>query len=274
MSVQTLTAPTVASSPYTIIHNLGTTNVLVQMYDAVTQRQVQAQVAALNTNQIQVSVATNMPNNVNVIIMGATASPVPLFPADLATKAYVDARTPNLPAPITSGSGINSYTDVLGEVWVAKNGVNGGNWKRARDALHARWYRTAALTSTTTVQNMPYDTTHYDAYGLVSNAAGYSQFAAPVSGMYGIYVQLGASPTAAAQYISLRAYAFSNGTAYFWGLGQAVSGSTTAITPNIYCVMPVNAGDYFYSTFVSQVSMAVAPGSYYTFMSVDYLGTG
>jgi len=50
----------------------------------------------------------------------------------------------NLPPPVTSGSGIQTFIDVNGEQWVAKVGVYGGVWKRARDVMHAIAYRNAA----------------------------------------------------------------------------------------------------------------------------------
>jgi hypothetical protein len=269
MSVQTLTAPTVAASPYTITHNLGTINVLVQMYDAVTQRQVQAQVAALNTNQIQVSVATNMPNNVNVIIMGATASPVPLFPADLATKAYVDSRTPNLPAPITSGSGINSYTDPTGEVFVAQNGVNNGVWKRARDVLKTRVYRVTAYNLPVSTATMVYDAVNKDDYGLYNTSTG--AYTVPITGWYRFHGQIQAGSQAAGSYLQINILVagttFAQDTTYYYGTG-------------VYMVARAHDLLYFPAgqTVVFQVrastAAASAVGNLTDYATFDYVGSG
>ena len=265
--IQTLTAPTVASSPYTITHNLGTTNLLVQLWDAVTTQQVQAQVVTLNTNQIQVSVATNMPNNVNVVIMGAPTSPISLFPGDLATKAYVDSRTTNLPAPITSGSGIQTFTDVLGDVWVAANGVSNGAWKRARDALVCRYSRAAAFNATTTNSLFPFDTVVFDNYSLYATGSGL--FTCPVDGVYLVNTGVGINVASAYQF-NLALY--KNGAS---NRLQAMSMST----PGGYCEQNVTsvdrctAGDTWGTWIYSSVSGGGRGGAESMFVAT-YLGTG
>jgi hypothetical protein len=270
MSVQTLTAPTVASSPYTISHNLGTTNVLVQMYDAVTQRQVQAQVAALNTNQIQVSVATNMPNNVNVIIMGATASPVPLFPADLATKAYVDSRTPNLPGVITSGSGLQSYTDPTGEVFVAQNGIAGGAWKRARDVLYCHVNLSTALAGNTGQVALNFDTASRDVYGMWNGSNGIT---ALISGMYRYELQATCAFGAATGTMAIWGwlgptqlfYNTQTGTGGFGGTSVSPFATKTFFVPT--------AGSLVNAQFRQTTAVNVSAGSPWTWASLMYLGS-
>jgi len=266
MSVQTLTAPTVAASPYTITHNLGTTNVLVQMYDAVTQRQVQAQVAALNTNQIQVSVATNMPNNVNVVIMGAPTSPISLFPGDLATKAYVDARTPNLPAPITSGSGVNSFTDALGDVWVAANGVYNGAWKRATDVMHSRVTRNSAFNITTTITHLGMDGVINDPYGIYA-----SGWTVPIGGVWLLGGVAGMN-TIANGWFRFRYYLNS----VFQSFLGLISLSTAIGGVCSFTSMPLklNAGDIVQIFADGSATTALLTGVNYTTASLDYLGAG
>jgi hypothetical protein len=273
MSIQTLSAPTVAASPYTVTHNLGTTNLLVQLWDAVTSQQVQAQVVALNTNQIQVSVATNMPNNVNVVMMGATASPVPLFPADLATKAYVDSRTVNLPAPVISGSGIQTFTDVLGDVWVAANGVYNGAWKRARDAVYARIFRNAALTAAvTTFTVMPYDTVSDDLYGLSVLGAG-GGIACPLSGLYLVNGRFSVSGSAVGQRSIIQLA--KNGTAQLRGNDVTIYAAQSmgdVISGTLRCVAGDTVQIQYYSTAALNFEIGSAPPL--SWMDATYLGTG
>jgi hypothetical protein len=132
---QTIPRPTVASSPYTLTHNLGTTFLLVDVWDAVTNQKVNVQVQTFDVNRLGIYVAQDMPNPVNVVVMGTALTPTPIAAGDLATKAYVDAKTATLPAPVTSGSTVQSFTDALGDVWIAKNGVSGGNWVRANQMV-------------------------------------------------------------------------------------------------------------------------------------------
>src|SRR5215469_12633795 len=42
----------------------------------------------------------------------------------------------SLPAPVTSG-GLQTFVDNVGDVWIAKPGVDGGTWNRPADVLHA-----------------------------------------------------------------------------------------------------------------------------------------
>jgi len=53
-----------------------------------------------------------------------------------------------LPAPVTSGTTIQTYLDPTGDMWVAKNGVNNGNWGRARDVLKCYAWPSANATIT------------------------------------------------------------------------------------------------------------------------------
>jgi hypothetical protein len=75
----------------------------------------------------------------------------------------------DLPAPVTTGSTIQSFTDVLGDVWVAKNGVSGGAWARARAVLYCRCYRGAAYNTPAINATFVYDTAVDDVYGLFAS---------------------------------------------------------------------------------------------------------
>jgi len=267
---QTIPAPTVASSPYTVQHNLATTWVQVQLWDAVTLNLVSAQVHILDANRIQISVSINMPNSVNVVVLATPAAAQPINPGDYATKTYVDARTPNLPAPITSGSGVQSFTDVLGQVWVAANGVNSGNWRLARDVLFSRIFAAAniALTSGALYQ---FDSVSSDTYGMATTGAT-ARITIPVAGVYNVtaMVSTNTALVSATQYgLTLDV----NGSGLYYGViapagGTALSSWVAAYTGKF------NAGDYLQVYWIGG-SLAQSQGNAaHNGLQVMYMGTG
>jgi hypothetical protein len=109
-------------------------------------------------------------------------------------------RAGDLPPPLAAGAPFQSFTDDAGEVWVAKGGVNGGAWKRARDVLHCAVSRNTPYTYTI---NTPivYDTVDRDPYGLWDAAA--VGFRVPVAGVYFVSLEATWSATAAGQYLNV-----------------------------------------------------------------------
>jgi hypothetical protein len=85
-----ITAPTAAASPYTITHNFGTTNVMVQAWDTVTNDLIVVRMHVADANHIQVYFEQNAPNNVNVLVVGGAGS--------LAPAPVVAARARNVSA--------------------------------------------------------------------------------------------------------------------------------------------------------------------------------
>jgi hypothetical protein len=275
-SVQTLPPITTASSPYTVTHNLNTTNLSVSLWDTVTNQLIMAQVSILNANQIQISVAQNMPNPVNVVMMGAISTPTPVLASDLAPKAYVDARTPNLPGPVTSGTTIQTFIDALGDVWVALNGVNSGNWKRARDVLHCHYYRGTSFSITTgnTWQLVGYDTRVYDDYVLyVGAGGGAGLITVPVPGMWRFYFMADFTPTATAQWGQVGIWDSTGATVY--GSSIHHSASTQHIDPAISVVVRVpSAGTQYSTRLAASGTLTVNNNSNSTYFEASYLGTG
>jgi hypothetical protein len=267
---QTLSAPTVASSPYTVTHNLNTTTPFVQIWDAVTGNLVEAQVHVLDANHVQISVATNMPNNVNVVVMGVGQAPAPNVASDWVNKAYVDARTPNLPPPINSGSGIQSFTDVLGDVWIAANGVYNGNWKRARDVLCSRVYRAAGFSAWPTTQAVyGWDTVSFDPYSFYT--MGGSTWTIPVTGRYRIYAQAPGIATAVGQQGTLYLY---NGATVICE-GWSAAGSTTNWTlASLLDEELLTAGSQLLIKFAAAAAWTAAVGNWAAFCVFEYMGTG
>jgi hypothetical protein len=94
----------------------------------------------------------------------------------------------NLPAPVTSGTTIQTFQDVTGEWWIAKNGVYSGAWKRARAVLHACVGRAGAFTPPTAMTLFGWDTIITDTYGLYVGSPTYG-FVVPVAGWYYLNAQ-------------------------------------------------------------------------------------
>jgi hypothetical protein len=101
----------------------------------------------------------------------------------------------DLIAPVTTG-GIQSFIDVYGDMWVAKPGVNGGAWRKARDVLHAVIYRNAAWSSGSTIV-VAFDTVLRDTYGMFSS----NGYLIPVAGWYRIQGTCNGNVTAVSQYM-------------------------------------------------------------------------
>lgn len=70
-SVQTIPAMAAGTST-TVTHNLGTRNIVVQLWDSVTYRLIQAEVTAVDINDVVVGANVATPNPINVIILSVT----------------------------------------------------------------------------------------------------------------------------------------------------------------------------------------------------------
>jgi hypothetical protein len=173
----------------------------------------------------------------------------------------------DLPAPVTSGTTIQSFTDVLGDVWVAKNGVYGGAWKRARDALHGTYYRAAAYTWAVAQGNFQYDTVSNDPYGLYN--LGQWQFNVPVAGIWRYWSQLAGTATAAGQYLIL--YTYYNGSASGRNAVSCAGAGTFDVVTE--WVSRCAAGDILQTHFSASAALTGAAGND-TGLYIDYLGTG
>jgi len=174
-----------------------------------------------------------------------------------------------LPAPVTSGSGVQSFTAPDGEVWVAKNGVNSGNWFKARDVLHARYYRSAAYSFPTTQTIMLFDTVVRDPYGLYNAGTGYVTL--PVAGSWFFHCVTGGSATAASQFIQ-----------HIWTLNDTNQfESTTVYSPgavgfsvNTAASRFFNSGDRLSLVTRASVAMVMSTSNENNCISADYLGSG
>jgi hypothetical protein len=203
------------------------------------------------------------------------SGPNPVNPQDLATKTYVD-NWRGIPPPVTSGTTVQSYTDPTGEVWVALNGVSGGAWKRGRDALHAKWFRNAAMNLTNTLVAIPMDMAQQDAYAMW--AAGNNAFLAPIPGLYVATLQVAVTATATGQMVAARLYGGSGGG--LQAITQAYASATGTLTTICSQTLSLGAGSYMQPNGMLNVAGPLAMGvgipgaGYWTWMTFDYLGTG
>jgi len=178
----------------------------------------------------------------------------------------------NLPAPVGSASPLVSFTDSLGEVWIAKGSVNGGAYKKARDVLHSLVYRNAALNSTTGSSIFIWDTISNDPYGLYNTGTGL--WTLPIPGIWRIQ---------GAVMLSMVANSFTTIQAFANGIGN----------PRSYGIIGANttAGNWAVSTEYTRLGVAsdtlglavsnpAGPAAFIVGIgngckaSLDYLGTG
>ena len=171
-----------------------------------------------------------------------------------------------LPPPVTSGGAVVAYTDQNGEVWVAKNGVGGGAWRKARDVLRARIYRNSPWTSSAGNQVLNMDTVQWDLYGMFA-ANGIK---APVAGDYAVTVAVSRTGAASDR---VQAGFYQNGSIV--SLGAAVHGVGAFLFGSISSdIARCAAGDQLLAQVFSAQASTGTTGAINSFMTVSYAGTG
>lgn len=185
------------------------------------------------------------------------------------------ALVENLPPPVTSGTGIQSFTDVMtGEVWIAKNGVYGGNWYRARDVVHYHAYRATAYTMSITAGTIfPCDTPWQDTWGFATGSPNYA-FTAPVPGWYRGFAYIEVTVAAIGQYIqgSLQ----QNNTTNWSSDNMFSTRASGGLCWRTHALLFLNAGDFVNlkansSTAYGIITTGNLPPCH---LEMDYLGTG
>ena len=181
----------------------------------------------------------------------------------------IGAQVNDLPAPVITGTTIQSFTDVYGEVWVAKNGVYGGQWRKARDVLHAVIYRGSTWTAGTAAPGVviPYDTPLRDIYGMFV-ASG---FTVPIKGWYWVQATSNDNSTAAGTYVQGEIY---QNAAQVTSLNHSTpisGGLSWSSYIDLYC----NAGDAITCrSYKNGAANAPQFGQSNTRLEISYLGTG
>jgi hypothetical protein len=172
-----------------------------------------------------------------------------------------------LPPPVTTGTTIQTYTDQLGDVWVAKNGVSGGAWKRARDVLYARIYRNAGFSMTIGQAAFPFDTAQDDPYGMFVAP----NLKVPIPGLYRYTFLVAYSPTAAGQWCQFISTLNGAQTAF----GSLHSGYTNQLTIAVNDVQRCNANDTLGALYGCGTAFTTTTGrADASYGSLNYEGTG
>lgn len=185
---------------------------------------------------------------------------------ELWSQTVTDQGLIGLPPPTQSPVTI-SYTDPTGQMWVAKAGVHGGQFRLARDVLHARVYRNAAFPSTATPTALVWDTVVSDPYALLPGGLS-ANFQVPVPGVYRVFFQVNVTATAAGQWMQLGLFGNSAATS------NAQASLAVPMTDKVEDVRQIPVGGTFGVNVSSNVALAGAPGGAATFAFIDYLGSG
>jgi hypothetical protein len=198
---------------------------------------------------------------------------LPVADLEAITKRYIDDLMA-LPPPSTSAV-IESFIDGREEVWVARAGVDGGNWHRARDAIHYRGYRNAAFTFTAAGVVLPMDAITDDPYLLYNTATG--QFTCPVPGRYHVSGKLAASTGTNPSVNILSVNQVLNGAFYCFAGGATVGPNhpNSWHIPMVPGTIKCAAGDTL-SITINRTTNAYdcpgLPGAVQTYMTIDYVG--
>jgi hypothetical protein len=173
-----------------------------------------------------------------------------------------------LPPPITSGSTIQAWQDSTGEWFVAKNGVNGGTWRKARDVLHAHVYRSASWSFSAGEITFNFDTAVFDAYGLFTPGGN---FTCPIPGLWQVASKYSHTPVGT-NYTYMGVTVNGVVSAYVGGFNTSLTaGSQTACTP---ILVKAAAGDHIGHVIGASAIMNGTVGQPYTWGTLDYIGTG
>jgi len=168
-----------------------------------------------------------------------------------------------LPAPVTSGTTVQSFTAPDGEVWVAKNGVNSGNWFKARDVINARALLGSVSPSGITALPITLPAT-FDVYGGFASTAGYT---CPIAGRYQVNVimTVNAVPSSNNPVYRIQRNSGDVASGNYYQQGGTAQNYTFAINDILVCA----AGDVLRAA-VGNTGGTGSSGA----LSVAYLGTG
>jgi hypothetical protein len=193
---------------------------------------------------------------------------VPALAANLNAATITDQRTllalgAGASTPLGAGAAFSVLSDTSGEMWIAKGGVFGGAWRRAKDTLYAKAPQGAVTLSGSTPIPMGAATT--DPYGCFS-AAG---FTCPMAGQYLALMNLqvtglgaGSGPIYAVQ---------KNGADTVTNVLFNASGTAQNYSLVVSDIVPAVAGDVIRMR-VGNTSGTVSAGG--GFLQVRYVGTG
>jgi hypothetical protein len=200
--------------------------------------------------------------------------------ANLNGVTYTDVRPmggpqalagPKWPA-VPFVSGFQSRTDNDGVVWVAKGGVNGGQWTPATNILGGRAYRNGAWTQNT--GNVAMDTftgpRTQDPFGCFQVPGAVGVFTVPLSGTYAVNGALSVNSTANGQafvmLLNQNGAPMTNGVLLISTAGAQLMTSTG--NDQVACL----AGSYIAcSVGYNPFNLAGGPNAYQCYLAVQYL---
>lgn len=179
------------------------------------------------------------------------------------------AMADNLPAP-TTNSALQTFTDVYGEVWIAKSTVGGGNWYRARDTLRAKITNNAQVSTPTTGTLFPLPNVTKDVWGMFNSAQ--SALTALIPGWYRADFWMWNGGSATLPFYSQYSLMVNNASTissdnYFDGSAVSNGNRTSAL-------FFYNAGDYVNAHGYTSSASTSHSGYASVCLQMDYLGTG
>ena len=103
--------------------------------------------------------------------------------------------------PLTGTDPLQGYVDSYGVAWVARGGVNGGQWRRATDVLSSSVSRNANYTFPAAPTNVPFDAVVRDPYGFYNGTV--QGWPVPVAGRYEVVGSLAFAAAAPLQWVDM-----------------------------------------------------------------------
>jgi hypothetical protein len=188
---------------------------------------------------------------------------------------WVDTGTTIPPAPYVPpqappATGFNSFTDPAGEAWVSQNG---SAWKKAINVLGFNCHRGTAFVMPTTWSPFDYDVKDVDPYNLYNSGTGV--FTTPIAGRWFLQISIGATASAAGQWIISAWYLGAPGA-----LGAALcQGTSTAAVAMVFdagtsTVQSLAAGQALTSQIIAGAGMTGFADMTISRVSGQYLGSG
>jgi hypothetical protein len=205
---------------------------------------------------------------VQIRVVGGAATIAPANMTDLRGGSLNVSSGPPSSTQVLGST--QSFTDAQGEVWVSKAGVNGGAWRKARDVLHSRGYRAAALSLPAGTLNIPIDgvSPGRDPYGMLNTSTGV--FIVPVPGFYLTVSRLNVVSPSAGQWIGH--YISINGASSI--LAFLAPGMAVQQGYSLPFVVKCAAGDTLGMSYNGNAVQTLQNGDTSTWMEVHYFGTG
>jgi|SRR5215831_9653957 len=168
-------------------------------------------------------------------------------------------------------SGFQSYTDPLGDIWVAKAGTY-NTWLRPTDVLKTRVWRNAPFNITTANLALALDIVSRDVFSLYSG----TNWTCPLDGMYRIIAQVAGSPTLSGQSFIVRVY--QNGglriTSQHDSSASGAGWSLSVIAVDEVFLAATDLIQVNINSSSTSGTITGLPGNWWTYLNIAYAGSG